>query len=218
MEIIPALIADDNDAANDFAEIKERFYRVEPFLSEFDNWVQLDITDGIFVPQKTNLSDEEIKFFTERANVDLHLMAENPEENIEKWLSLSPKRITFHIEATKNPKEIIEKCHFAGIEVGIALNPKTPLDIVSGLLPLVDLLLFMGVRPGRGGQKFLPEVLEKIKSLSQAPDSVKIAVDGGINPEIAQTLKRYNIQIMVAGSYLFSSGNIKEAVDNLKGL
>lgn len=215
MQIIPALIADDADASNDFEEIKSRFDRIEPFLEEFGGWVQLDITDGKFVPTMTHLSWEQIRFFTERAKADLHLMIQEPERMIDQWIATGPKRITFHIESTQNPEKVIAACRAAGIEVGIALNPETPVSLVVSRLSLVDLLLFLGVHPGRGGQKFIPEVLEKIKILPPVPKNVKIGVDGGVNEETARALRGLNIDVLVVGSYLFRGNDLRNRLKAL---
>ncbi|MBI4159759.1 ribulose-phosphate 3-epimerase [Candidatus Wolfebacteria bacterium] len=229
MQIIPALIADDADSANDFEEIKSRFDRIAPFLAELGGWIQLDITDGKFVPTMTHLSWEQIRFFTERAKTDLHLMIKEPEAMIGQWIATGPKRITLHIEATKNPEKVIAACRAEGIEVGIALNPETPVSQIANRLSQIDLLLFLGVNPGRGGQKFIPEVLEKIKALPRTtqeavvrglppvPKNVKIGVDGGINDEAARRLKEFNVDVLVAGSYLFS-GDIEPKIKVLSSI
>lgn len=216
MQIIPALIADDDNLKNDFEEIKSRLLRIEPFLSELGGWVQLDITDGKFVKTTTYLTWEEIRFITQRAKTDLHLMIQNPETAIDKWIALRPARITFHIEATKKPEEVIAACKQAGIETGIALNPETTMSSVMPYAASVNLFLFLGVNPGKGGQKFIPEVLEKIKSLPQLPANVKIGVDGGVNNEMARMLKGCNVGVLVVGSYLFGSPDIKVAIEAIQ--
>src|SRR3989344_3916158 len=127
-QIIPALIVSDKDLYNDFQELKDKFERLRPFLAEFDNWVQIDITDGEFVASKTNISFEELSYFTKLVNVEFHLMIIRLKQSIEKWIELGPKRIIFHIEAyePEEIKSIIEKCKKAHVEVGLALNPETP--------------------------------------------------------------------------------------------
>ncbi len=219
MQIIPALIVHDDDAKNDFEELKSRFSRIQPILASLGGWIQLDITDGKFVPAMTYLMWDEIRFFTQAAQVDLHLMVQNPETMIDKWIVTKPARITFHIEATKKPEEIIAACRAAGVGVGIALNPETPFSSIQHLTLDIDLLLFLGVRPGRGGQAFIPEVMEKIKSLSTSGidlTHVKIGVDGGVNGEIARALKSANVDVIMVGDYLFSSDDISSRVVSLR--
>ena len=159
---------------NDFKELKDKFEKLQPFLAEFDNWVQIDITDGKFVPTKTNIDLIDLKYFTERANVEFHLMIDKPEKVIGEWVRLGPKRVLVHIEAIINMNELIDICRENNVEIGLALNPETPNVMIEPWINAVDLILFMGVHPGRGGQEFIPEVLEKIKSLRQISQMLKL--------------------------------------------
>ena len=109
-QIIPAIITADEDSSNDFEELKAKFKKLGPFLVDFDNWVQIDITDGKFVPTKTNVNLEDLKYFTEKANVEFHLMIEKPEDTVGEWVRIGPKRIIFHIETAVDPKKIINIC------------------------------------------------------------------------------------------------------------
>src|SRR3989344_8326562 len=132
-QIIPALIISDKDLYNEFEELKDKFEKLRPFLAEFDYWIQVGITDGEFVTSKTNISFEELSFFTKSANVEFHLMILRLGRSIDKWIGLGPKRIIFHIEVAEpeDIKNIIEKCHEAQIEVGLALNPETSFTAIK---------------------------------------------------------------------------------------
>ena len=206
IEIIPAIIA------KDFQELEEKIRKVEPYV----DWVQLDIMDGRFVDNLTWHNPRELKNLRTNLNLEAHLMIENPEESIDEWIESGIKRIIFHYEATQQPKEIIEKIKKAGLGAGLAINPETPAEVVDDLIGQVDLILAMSVFPGSGGQEFLEETLEKIKRLREKYSKIKIEVDGGINPETAKKTVEAGADILVSGSYIFESEDIKRAIDELK--
>ncbi len=217
-QIIPALIVSDKNLYNDFEELKDKFERLKPFLAEFDNWIQIDITDGEFVASKTNISFDELTYFTKLASVEFHLMIVRLQQSIEKWIGLQPKRIVFHIEAyePKDTKSIIEKCKQAQIEVGLALNPETPFLNIKPWLEEIDSVMFMGVPPGYSGQKFIPETAAKIGLLRYNHPNIKIEVDGGVRVENIQQLKEAGADIFAVGSGILSSPNIGQAIADFK--
>lgn len=217
-QIIPALITSDNNSENDFEDLKVKFLKLKPFLAEFGNWVQIDITDGKFVETKTNVNLTDLKYFTERANVEFHLMIDKPEETIGEWIRIGAKRIIVHIEAVTDLKKLISVCRENGVEVGIALNPETQNVMIEPWIGNADLILFLGVKPGRGGQEFIPEVLNKIKSLRQNFPSVKIGVDGGVRVENIRQLKEAGVDIFVIGSGILKSLDIKETINKFREL
>lgn len=215
-QIIPALIVSDENTGNDFKELKEKFKKLEPFLAEFDNWVQIDITDGKFVETKTNINLVDLKYLTERANVEFHLMIDKPEEVIDEWIRLGPKRIIVHFEAVIDMKKVIDICRENGVEIGLALNPETPSTMILPWINAVDLIMFLGVHPGRGGQEFIPEILEKIKSLRQNFPDVKIGIDGGVNIDNIEELKKAGVDFFVIGSGILKSPDISKTIEELK--
>ncbi len=215
-QIIPALIVSDENPDNDFEELKAKFEKLEPFLADLDNWVQVDITDGKFVPTKTNVDPEDLKYFTRRANVEFHLMINRPEKVIGEWIRLGSKRIIVHIEAVEDMNALLNICREKDIEFGLALNPETPNVIIEPWINAVDLILFLGVHPGRGGQEFIPEVLEKIKSLRQNFPNVKIGIDGGVRKENAKELEEAGVDVFVVGSGILKSPDVGEAINELK--
>jgi ribulose-phosphate 3-epimerase len=124
IEIIPAIIA------KDFQELAEKIKKIKPFF----NWAQLDVMDGKFVENATWNNPTELPILTENSSplkFEAHLMVEKPEDVIDDWLKSGVKRIIFHYEATGKHQEIIDKIHQAGLEVGIALNPETPIDVLN---------------------------------------------------------------------------------------
>ncbi len=217
-QIIPALITSDEDSNNDFKELKLKFEKLQPFLADFGNWVQIDITDGKFVPTETVINLEDLKYFTEKANVELHLMIDRPEKVIGEWVRLGPKRIIAHIEAVEDMDELLNVCREKDIELGLALNPETPNVMIEPWINAVDLILFLGVHPGQGGQEFIPEVLEKIKSLRQNFPNVKIEIDGGVRAANIEELRKAGVDIFVIGSGILKSPDVGKAIKELKNV
>lgn len=217
-QIIPALIISDKNLYNDFEELKDKFERLRPFLAEFDNWIQIDITDGEFVASKTNISFEELTYFTKLVNVEFHLMILRLKQSIDKWIELQPKRIIFHIEAseTEDVQNIIKKCKQAQIEVGLALNPETSLLKIKPWLEEIDSVMFMGVHPGYGGQEFIPETTTKIGLLRYNHPNIKIEVDGGVRVANIRQLKEAGANIFVVGSGLLVVPDVGQAIKDLK--
>lgn len=205
-EVIPAIIA------KTFSELKEKVVLVEPFV----RWVQLDIMDGKFVPNWTWNKPQDLKGFDMGVFFEAHLMIQDPEKHVEKWIDGGVKRIIFHIEAASDPHAIIQLCRKRKAEVGVALNPETDIEQIKTLEELVDMVLVLGVNPGFGGQKFMSSVLPKIRVLRKANPYLAISVDGGMNPTTAQKVAEAGANIVVAGSYIYSSKSIEGAIKALK--
>jgi ribulose-phosphate 3-epimerase len=209
-EIIPAIIA------NNFAELKEKIELVEPYVK----WVHIDVMDGNFVPNFTWNKPEELTHYDPGVYLEAHLMIQEPEKYVERWIDAGIKRIIFHIEATSDPKRAIKICMERGAEVGVAINPETPqssLTLAPGQASLdIDMVLVMGVTPGAGGQEFKPEVLEKIRALRHLYPHLTIGVDGGMNPTTAKQAADAGANVIVAGSYIFKSDDIQKAISDLK--
>ncbi len=214
--IIPALIISDDNHSNDFEELKSEFEKLRPFLGEFGGWMQIDITDGVFVPEKTVVNPEDLKYFTERGNVEFHLMISRPEETVGEWARLKPQRIIVHIEAVENMEEILDVCRENEVQIGLALNPETPNAMVEPWIGAVDTIVYLGVHPGRGGQKLIPEVLGKIRSLRRDIPDVKIEIDGGVNVSNIIELKNAGADYFVVGSGILKSSDIGAAIAELK--
>lgn len=217
-QIIPALLASDQNFYNDFEELKNKFEKLSPFLLEFDNWVQIDITDGEFVASKTNLGFEDLIYFTKLANVEFHLMIARVQKNIDQWIELGPKRIIFHIELMQ-PEDIeivIQKCRKAKIEIGLALNPETPILAVKPWFEKIDSVMMMGVHPGYSGQNFLPDIVTKIKLLRDNHSTIRIEIDGGVRTNNIKELKDAGADVFIISSGIFKSPDIGEAIKELK--
>jgi len=201
--------------AADFSKLTEEIKVIEQAGVDF---IHCDVMDGHFVPNIT-FGPLVIKALRKSTNLtlDVHLMIENPDEYIKVFKQAGSDIITVHIEALKEPRSVIQQIKNLGLKAGISINPPTPIDKIEPILDIVDMVLIMTVNPGFGGQKFISSCIPKIKKLRQN-FSGDIEVDGGINNETAMTSIRAGANIIVAGTYLFKSKNVKEAVQKLKNL
>lgn len=180
-------------------------------------YLHIDVMDGIFVPS-ISFGMPLIKSIrpASRQFFDVHLMIVNPERYIGDFVKSGADGITFHLEASENPKEVIDKIHAEGVQAGISIKPATPVEEVYPYLPFVQMVLVMSVEPGFGGQAFIPESLDKIRQLREYIDandlSVRIEVDGGIDKENVRKVIEAGADIFVAGSAVFKEPSITENV------
>ena len=190
------------------------------------DYFHIDVMDGKFVKRNTSEDMQEYALTISHISnigLDVHLMVENVEEEMDEYVILEPHMITFHIEAIKDKtriNNIIEDLKDNNIKVGIALNPDTNLEDVKEYLPYIHMVLIMTVVPGEGGQKLIPETLEKVKELKKYMNennlSLDIEVDGGINNETVSQVIEAGANILVVGSYLLNSENYNETVKLIK--
>lgn len=190
------------------------------------NYFHIDVMDGKFVERDTiEIMKDYALTISHISNLglDVHLMVENVEEFIDEYSMLEPEIITFHIEATQTEertKNAIEEIKRSGSRVGISISPDTNLEKIKPYLNQIHMVLIMTVVPGKGGQKLIPETLEKVKELKEYIDKngidIDIEVDGGINAETSNLAREAGANILVAGNYLISAENINEAVMSLK--
>jgi ribulose-phosphate 3-epimerase len=182
------------------------------------NYVHFDICDGKFVKETsfdhklvkaTNLSGTGLQ-------KDVHLMVKDPEKVVLKYIAAGANMISFHAEACKNPKKLIEKIQSKNVLAGVAINPSTPVSKIKDLLNLVDYILVMTVKPGKPGQKFMKAPVKKIKQLMKLNPELLIQVDGGINDKNAGELIDSGANILVAGNFIFSNPDPKNAIDLLR--
>ncbi|MBQ8871742.1 MAG: ribulose-phosphate 3-epimerase [Bacilli bacterium] len=195
---------------------KENIKKIDSLNTDY---LHIDIMDGIFVPNKT-WSIEETKTLVESHTkpLDVHLMVSDIKKYIDDFSTLNPTYITFHFEATENPKEIIEYIKSKNIKVGISIKPRTTVEDLIPYLNLVDLILIMSVEPGKGGQEYLTSANEKIDELELLRNAYRynylIEVDGGINNN---TIKEcLNADMFVVGSYITSSEDFEEKINEIK--
>ena len=182
--------------------------------------LHFDVMDGHFVPNMTfgPMFLNSLKQCTNLA-FDVHLMVNNPERFIPWYAKAGADVITFHLEATENPDDLIALIKEHGIKAGISLKPKTDMNILSQLKQQPDLFLVMGVEPGFGGQTFIDDTPQRIKEVRQLLDNphLIVEVDGGINPETAKISVNAGADILVAGTAVFKNGDYKKNILTLKG-
>ena len=206
IEIIPAILTKDS---SEFADMVKE-------IMPFSKKIHLDIADGVFVPNKTIGGIEELKAVEGGLEITVHLMIKNPEEQISDWLKTSAVGYVFHIEATEKAGELIKIIKENKKKIGIALNPKTPIETVAPYLNQIDFAHFMAVEPGFYGSKFVDSVLAKIVEFHKLYPNVLISIDGGVTPDTAPKLVKAGASMLISGSYIFKSADIGEAIKNLQ--
>lgn len=184
---------------------------VEPHVER----VHLDIADGIFVSNMTILGPEETEELDPSLKIEVHLMVSKPENHIVRWLETPADKFIFHIEATTQVQKVIDAAKEADKQIGIALNPQTPIAKIEPLIDQIDFVHFMTVEPGFYGGKFVDSVLDKIKEFHFLYPDKPVEVDGGVTPETVPKLAEAGASILVVGSYLWESKDIGEALARL---
>lgn len=181
--------------------------------------IHCDVMDGAFVPNITfgpNMV-KAIRKYTKKP-LDVHLMIEKPEKYIDDFVQAGADYITIHFEATVHPHRTLEYIRSCGVKAGIVYNPGTPVDSLKHFIDSVDMVLIMSVNPGFGGQKFIPNTLEKLKEVKSivGDRDILIEVDGGINLENVKAVIKAGANVLVAGNSVFSSLDPKGVIEQLK--
>ena len=204
----------------DFSQLGNEIKRLEEGGADM---IHVDVMDGHFVPNLT-IGPPIIKSLRKYTELpfDVHLMISPVHKYIQDYADAGADIITIHPEATEDLKESIRHIKKLNKKVGVSLNPKTKIDLIISLLDEIDLVLIMSVNPGFGGQKFIPDVLEKIKELKKIKDQrnlkFDIEIDGGINFDNNKLAIEAGANILVSGTTIFkeNNGNIKKNIDILK--
>ena len=206
----------------DFSNLEKDIKKLETAGADM---IHVDVMDGHFVPNIT-IGPPVIKALRNKTSLpfDVHLMISPVHKYIKDFANAGADIITIHPEATPNLQESIDEIKSFKKKVGISLNPDTKIDVVEDYLDKVDLILIMSVYPGFGGQKFISDVLEKIKSLKNLKDKKKlnfdIEVDGGINFSNFKSVIDAGANVLVSGTTIFkeNDGDIKKNIDFLKSI
>jgi ribulose-phosphate 3-epimerase len=204
----------------DFSQLGNEIKRLEEGGADM---IHVDVMDGHFVPNLT-IGPPVIKALRKQCSIkfDVHLMISPVHKYIEAYADAGADIITIHPEATENLEESISKIKSLNKKVGVSLNPESKLDLITNYLEKIDLVLIMSVNPGFGGQKFMPEVLDKVKKLKEIKSkrdmNFDIEIDGGINFDNCQSAIEAGANILVSGTTVFKSnnGDIKKNINLLK--
>jgi ribulose-phosphate 3-epimerase len=190
--------------------------------SEAD-WIHLDIMDGVFVPNISfgfpviNL----LKKVTQKP-LDAHLMIVQPEKFIDEIAATGATFMNVHFEACKHLHRVVQEIRKKGMKPAVTLNPHTPVSLLEEILPDLEMVLLMSVNPGFGGQQFIENSVRKVAQLKEMilkqQVSTLIEVDGGVNLETGRRLVNAGADVLVAGSFVFSSGNPEETIRMLRAL
>lgn len=204
--------------SSDFSKLKSEILSISQA-----KWLHFDCMDGKFVPNQTydhNLV-KEIKTYSNQF-FDVHLMIEKPIDFIDDYIDAGADLITFHYEACDDPLKMIKLIKKENVLAGISIKPNTSVEVLRPLLPYLDLILIMSVEPGAGGQKFIPESLDKISYLKALKTEFNydylIEVDGGINLETAKLVKESGCDVIVVGSFIFNQVNRNELIGELENV
>ncbi|MFA1641424.1 ribulose-phosphate 3-epimerase [Chryseomicrobium imtechense] len=212
VKIAPSILA------ADFANLQSEVQLVDQAGAD---WIHIDVMDGHFVPNITMgaLVVDAIRPHT-KLPLDVHLMIENPDQYIESFVKAGADIITVHVEACRHLHRTLQHIKSQGIQCGVVLNPHTPISTIEHVLEEVDVVLFMTVNPGFGGQSFIPSVLKKVKQLADLKQqhgyTFEIEIDGGVNKETVKECVAAGATVVVAGSAIYGATDKAQALRDIK--
>ncbi len=204
----------------DFARLGDEVMAVEEAGAD---WIHVDVMDGRFVPNITigPMVTGAVRRVTSLP-IDAHLMIVEPERYVEDFVKAGADFVAVHAEACVHLNRTVQLIKDLGAKAGVALNPSTPLDALEWVLEELDLVVVMSVNPGFGGQRFIPNTLEKVRRLKQAIRErgldTLIQVDGGVNAKTVESVSAAGADVFVAGSAVFGSSDYKATIETLRRL
>lgn len=192
VRIVPAILTDD-------PETLEKLVRQ---TEQFTDLAQMDIMDGQFVPSRS-VSCAQIATLNTTLTWEAHLMVLCPEACLEDFKRAGANKIVFHYEATPTPENIIKEIRKLGLQVGLAVNPETPVTAIRPLIESLDSVLFLAVNPGYYGSKFIPEVLDKIVEFKGTYPDIETGIDGGVKEDNIAMIAKTGVDVIYVGSAIF---------------
>ena len=207
--------------------LSANFYNLEEDIKMINNseadWLHIDVMDGVFVPN-ISFGFPVIESIQSKCNkpLDVHLMIVDPDRYVERFAKAGAAIINVHYEACTHLHRTIQNIKAQGVKAAVTLNPHTPVCLLEDIIADLDMVLLMSVNPGYGGQKFIPQTVEKVRALKAMIErknlSTIIEVDGGVNLQTGQELISAGADALVAGNFVFKSENPLETIAELKKL
>ena len=197
----------------DFNNLEREINKIN--LSDAD-LIHIDIMDGFFVSNNTIEKFDMGKLSKySKKKFDVHLMVDNPEDHIEKYIKPLTEYISIHIESKGDISKSLNKIKNNNIKAGLAINPNTKISDLYQYIKLIDMVIIMSVYPGKGGQKFIENTFDRVKMLRKSSKNIDISVDGGVSSLNSYNLISNGASTLVSGSFLMKSENINDSIKNM---
>jgi len=207
IRVVPAILTDDPST------LEKMIHQAK----NFTDYVQIDIMDGHFVPSKS-ITWEQVADLPVKLNWEAHLMVMQPEKCLKGFKQAGASKIIFHHEVTTSPHDVISRIKNLGLEVGLAVNPDTPVSAIVPCINEIDSILLLTVTPGFYGSKFIPEVMDKVAELRSIKPEIEIGVDGGVKENNIREIASAGVDYICVGSAVFMQTDPAESYRRLQSL
>ena len=207
IRVVPAILTDDP------MTLEKMVHQAK----NFTDCVQIDIMDGRFVPSRS-VTWEQVADLSVKLNWEAHLMVMQPEKCLKGFKQAGASKIIFHHEATTSPHDVISRIKNLGLEVGLAVNPDTPVSAIVPCINEIDSILLLTVTPGFYGSQFIPEVMDKVAELRSIQPEIEIGVDGGVKENNIREIASAGVDYICVGSAVFMQTDPAESYRRLQSL